>query len=275
MVGRWGRSNCVHAFAGGALYVQAKHKDYVGDYCLAMPMSTDAAIIFGRELFGEPKKQATTTLERKGNTITGSCVRHGKPIISLTATMEKKESTTESGFVNFHYKYLPKSDGHGLEWDPVLVMATFKTKVTLAEKGRGTLTLGNTVHDPLGEIEIVQLLSASYTEGDIYSRCQTLAQINAAHLPFRVVEEGKRSCDGPKVGAPNAKCHHATAPLREWGSGRVGDAASGCPLPVSPIPRFPVSPIHAAFFIAAGERCHCWPWLRMRLLIKPGIFLVS
>ena len=185
MVGRWGRSNCVHAFAGGALYVQAKHKDYVGDYCLAMPMSTDAAIIFGRELFGEPKKQATTTLERKGNTITGSCVRHGKPIISLAATMEKTESTTESGFVNFHYKYLPKSDGQGLEWDPMLVMATFKTKVTLAEKGKGTLTLGNTVHDPLGEIEIVQLLSASYTEGDIYSRCQTLAQINAAEfMPY-------------------------------------------------------------------------------------------
>src|SRR5438094_745172 len=82
-------------------------------------------------------------------------------------------------------QYLTKSDGQGLEWDPVLVMATFKTKVTLAEKGRGTLTLGNTVHDPLGEIEIVQLLSASYTEGDIYSRCQTLAQINAAEfMPY-------------------------------------------------------------------------------------------
>jgi len=185
MVGRWGRSNCVHAFEGGALYLQARHKDYVGDYCLAMPMSTDAAIVFGRELFGEPKKQATTTLERKGNTIKGSCVRYGKPILSIEAAMEKKETASESGFVNFHYKYLPKSDGQGLEWDPVLVMATFKTKVTLTEKGKGKLTLGNTIHDPLGEIEIVQLLDASYTEGDIYSRCQTLAQINAAEfMPY-------------------------------------------------------------------------------------------
>jgi acetoacetate decarboxylase len=185
MVGRWGRSNCVHAFEGGALYVQAKHKDHVGDYCLAMPMSTDAAIIFGRELFGEPKKQATTTLTRKGNTLKGSCVRYGKPIISIEATMEKKENTTEGGFVNFHYKYLPKSDGQGLEWDPMLVMATFKVKLTLAEKGKGKLSLGNTIHDPLGEIEVVQLLDASYSEGDIYSRCQTLAQINAAEfMPY-------------------------------------------------------------------------------------------
>jgi acetoacetate decarboxylase len=185
MVGRWGRSNCVHAFEGGALYVQAKHKDYVGDYCLAMPMSTDAAIIFGRELFGEPKKQATTTLDRKGNTLKGSCTRYGKPIISIEATMEKKENLSESGFVNFHYKFMPKSDGRGLEWDPVLVMATFKTKVTLAEKGKGKLTLANTTHDPLGDIEIVELLDASYTEGDIYSKCQTLATINAAEfLPY-------------------------------------------------------------------------------------------
>jgi acetoacetate decarboxylase len=45
MVGRWGRSNCVHAFEGGALYLRARHGDLEGDYCLSMPMSTDRAII--------------------------------------------------------------------------------------------------------------------------------------------------------------------------------------------------------------------------------------
>jgi acetoacetate decarboxylase len=185
MVGRWGRSNCVHAFAGGALYVQARHGQYVGDYCLAMPMSTDAAIIFGRELFGEPKKQAMTTFERKGNRLRGKCVRYGKPILSIDATMDTRENVTEGGFVNFHYKFLPSADGRGLQWDPALVMATFQTKVTLSEKGRAKLTLGNTVHDPLGEIEIVEIVSASYVEGDITSRCQTLASIKAEDfLPY-------------------------------------------------------------------------------------------
>jgi acetoacetate decarboxylase len=185
MVGRWGRSNCVHAFEGGGLYVQARHKDHVGDYCLAMPMSSDAAIIFGRELFGEPKKQATTTLERKGNQIRGQCVRYGKPIITVEATMEAKDDVTEGGFVNFHYKFLPSADGTGLEWDPALVMATFRTRVTHAEKGKGTVTLANTIYDPLGEIEVVKLLEASYVEGDIDSRCETLAHVNAAEfLPY-------------------------------------------------------------------------------------------
>ncbi len=56
-VGTFGRSNCVGAFAGGAIFVRARYKDLEADYCLAMPMSTDVAIIFGRELFGEPRNR--------------------------------------------------------------------------------------------------------------------------------------------------------------------------------------------------------------------------
>jgi acetoacetate decarboxylase len=185
MIGRWGRSNCVHAFEGGGLYVQARHGDHVGDYCLAMPMSTDAAIIFGRELFGEPKKQATTTLERRGNRIRARCVRYGKPILAIDATMENKENVTEGGFVNFHYKFLPSADGRGLQWDPALVMATFATKVTHYESGKAKLTLGSTIHDPLAEIEVVEILGAIYVEGDIDSRCRTLATVKAQEfLPY-------------------------------------------------------------------------------------------
>src|SRR6266567_5969092 len=52
-VGMFGRSNCVGAFNGGALNVRARYGDVRGVYCVTMPMSTDTAIIFGRELYGE------------------------------------------------------------------------------------------------------------------------------------------------------------------------------------------------------------------------------
>jgi hypothetical protein len=42
------------------------------------------------------------------------------------------------------------------------------------------VTLGNTTHDPVGEIESV---GASYVEGDILSRCETLASVKAIALP--------------------------------------------------------------------------------------------
>ncbi len=57
MIGRW-QSNCVGDYCGGAIYVAARHEGVEGDYVLAMYMDADPAIIFGRDLFGEPKKQA-------------------------------------------------------------------------------------------------------------------------------------------------------------------------------------------------------------------------
>ena len=33
MLGHWGRSNVCHAFSGTCFYVQARHKEHVGDYC--------------------------------------------------------------------------------------------------------------------------------------------------------------------------------------------------------------------------------------------------
>jgi hypothetical protein len=64
-------------------------------------------------------------------------------------------------------------------------MASFKTKPTLIESGIASLALANTVLDPLGEIEILEVLGASYVEADTYSRCQALARIDAeAFLPY-------------------------------------------------------------------------------------------
>jgi acetoacetate decarboxylase len=95
MLGHWGGSNVCHVFSGACFYVQVRHKEQVGDYCLGMQMSTDAAIIFGREVFGEPKKYAKSTLERTGSMLQGRVERYDGPIIRIEATMKEKEPPTE------------------------------------------------------------------------------------------------------------------------------------------------------------------------------------
>ena len=185
IIGHWGRSNVCHAFSGACFYVQARHGEQVGDYCLAMQMSSDAAILFGRDVFGEPKKYGVTTLERRGKTLTGSVSRYGSPIITVEATMEETLDQKEGGFINFHYKRMPRCNGQGLQWDPVLVMADFRAEISLLERGRATLNLANTPLDPLGEIEIVKMLDATYTEADTYARCRELATVDAkAFQPY-------------------------------------------------------------------------------------------
>ena len=80
---------------------------------------------------------------------------------------------------------MPKCDGQGLEWDPILVMATFKVMNAKVESGTATLKLANTPLDPLGEIEIVEMLGASYTEADTTARCTELVRIDAEEfMPY-------------------------------------------------------------------------------------------
>ena len=185
LMGHWGRSNVCHAFSGACFYVQARYGEHVGDYCLAMQMSSDAAIIFGRETFGKPKKYAITTLDRDGDKLTGSVTRYGQAIIEAEAKMEAPVANPPDGFINFHYKFLPKCDGQGLEADPILIMASFKTSNAKVESGTAKLKLANTPLDPLGEIEIVEMLDAFYTEADTVARCTELTRVDAkAFLPY-------------------------------------------------------------------------------------------
>ena len=56
-VGRWS-SNCLGDFAGGVLNLSATYGSVTGAYPLVIYMDSEPATVFGRELFGEPKKSA-------------------------------------------------------------------------------------------------------------------------------------------------------------------------------------------------------------------------
>ncbi len=91
-----GRSNCVGSFRGAGVYVRAQHEGHVGEYCLTMPMSTEAAITWGRELFGEPKKKAAISLERSESEVSGRVSRSGEPLIETTRPWKRNGSSTRS-----------------------------------------------------------------------------------------------------------------------------------------------------------------------------------
>ena len=178
MVGRW-RSNCVADFSGGAIYVMARHEDIEAPYVLAMYMDTDHAIIFGRDLFGEPKKQAAISLHRRGDFMHGTVERHGTRLIEIKATLGADLGATEISGANFNIKATPSCDGTGLEDDPLLTLAEFDIRVSARREGSGTLALRSTVHDPLGDLEIREIRGAGYMEGDLLSTCRPLARLPA------------------------------------------------------------------------------------------------
>ena len=184
VIGRW-RSNCVGDFGGGAVYVAARHGDVEADYVLTMFMDDDIPLLFGRDIYGEPKKLARCGLYRQGRRVSGFIERGGTRIIEIDADLPGDGATGESVGRNFNVKAMLAADGRGLHGDPVLTLATFETTTTLHWTGSAQLALRGTAHDPLDEIKPVEMIGARYTEADMRADCRDLAVMDpVAYLPY-------------------------------------------------------------------------------------------
>jgi acetoacetate decarboxylase len=174
MIGRW-QSNCVGDFYGGAIYVAARHDGIDGDYVLAMYMDNDVPTIYGRDLFGEPKKLATSALHRHGNSFHGRLERNGVRLIELHGQLTNDLGAFEAEGVNFNFKARPAANGIGLQEDAILTRATFQTRATTALEGPGSVVLRGTVHDPLDELPVRSVQRCAFLECDLIADCEAVA----------------------------------------------------------------------------------------------------
>jgi len=184
MVGRW-QSNCVGNFSGGAVYLPAKFTAddgtvVTGEYVLTMFMDVDAAILYGREVFGEPKKQSEVELNRGANHAVGILRRGGVEIVKLEGTFTTDHGPSHTSGGNFNIKAQPDASGAGLEFDAVLTLAEFEVDLTAHRSGTGTVKLGSTAHDPLDSIPIREVRESIWQEGDLIPLTRKLATIPAA-----------------------------------------------------------------------------------------------
>ncbi len=178
-------SNCVGPFDGGAITVRCRYGELEGVYCITMPMSTDTAVIYGRELYAEPKKLAAVAVEREGNRARATVTRHGVAYIALDAELSEPVPDGESQVNNFYFKYTIAADGSGLDHDPLLVCVTTRSTVRHAMRGSGTVRFAESVHDPVADIPVLRVLGAVWSEGDTFTRGRTLASVPAGEfLPY-------------------------------------------------------------------------------------------
>lgn len=180
-VARYPTTNFGVSYDEGALFVNAAYKGETGSYCLAMPVNNDMAMIGGRERYGFPKKMADAiTLERDGSHVVGSVMRHGAELLHLEAdlTDKVKPGTADpSGSVwtkdldgkdavkavTFLFKFFPAASGTGFEDPPRLMrQVTLLRPRRGVKSGTGKLELGGSAADPLGEIPVRKVLTATY-----------------------------------------------------------------------------------------------------------------
>lgn len=183
-VGLW-RSSCLGSWAGGVLNLEARHDGIDGHYVLVIYMDSEHPIAFGRELFGEPKKMAKTELLRDGDHVHGRIERHGVCLIDIDAHLDTDLGPLKYERHTFNYKSRTAAGGRGLEEDAILTRTRFDVELKQQRTGSGTVVLGRGVHDPLADVEIVQVRRIVYGEDASTPRCTPAARVPAEQfLPY-------------------------------------------------------------------------------------------
>jgi acetoacetate decarboxylase len=148
-----------------------------------MPMSTDTAIVFGRELYAEPKKLAECVVDVRGRFVHGTVTRHGIPYIEIMGTFDEPLAATdgrEGTSHHYYFKYLPAADGRGLAFDPQLIRVTHRGRTHRLTRGTATITFRESAHDPVIDIPILEVEGAAYSEGETHTSAEVVATVPAA-----------------------------------------------------------------------------------------------
>src|SRR5208283_12368 len=164
-----------------ALFIPAAFNGEEGGYCLSMPVTNDMALIYGREIFGFPKKLANIHYKKKGDTVVGWTKRHGKRFMKISANLTGKfndpamldiitanpiNEDGSSTITSYNFKYFPAPEGCAFDYNPRLVKqeTVFRPKEMLF--GEAQIIFKPSDYDPWAEIEVVKMLGAIYTRGD-------------------------------------------------------------------------------------------------------------
>jgi acetoacetate decarboxylase len=183
-IGRW-QSNPLGDFAGGVLNVSARHEGVDGWYVLAMYMDVEPPLVFGRDVFGEPKKLAKSGLFRDGNRVHAWIERHGTRLIDLRAELGEDLGASLSERHTFNFKARTDASGWGLEEDAILTRTHFTVQMKSERRGEGTVALASGPHDPLGEVPVVEVRLATLGQDDSVPSCRSVARVEAAtFLPY-------------------------------------------------------------------------------------------
>lgn len=179
-------SNCVGPFNSAVVGLPCRFGNDEGVYRLMMPMNTDTAVIFGREIYAEPKKLADIRLDRDGLRLRGTVTRHGITYIEIAGAFEEEPQPFEGGADQplFYFKYFLSPDG-GLAADPEIIRVIEHGRLRAFTRGSATITLRESRHDPVIDIPVLSVGGATWSIGEIRTSAEVVGTVSAEEfLPY-------------------------------------------------------------------------------------------
>jgi acetoacetate decarboxylase len=173
-------------FGAGTFAVQARHGVTIGNYPLVMPMTTEQAVIGGREIFGEPKKLGDVGIEVAGDAVRGWFARMGITFVEVAGTIvEELPVPDPTERVDFYFKCLPSPDGKGFDSEPSLVYCYREEATRALSRVDGTVTLTESRFDPVVDIPVRAIRSIEFAQRSSSQRGEIVEKVPGESLePF-------------------------------------------------------------------------------------------
>lgn len=167
-------------FGAGSFGVQAEHEGTIGDYALVMPMTTEQAVIGGRETFGEPKKLGEVSLVREGDAVCGAFSRMGVTFVEVNGRVTGElPLTPEQTRTSFYIKFLPAVNGKGFDGQPELVYCRRVETTRKLESVDAEIILRESRFDPVADLPVLKIRSVELGERSSIQTGEVMAQVPA------------------------------------------------------------------------------------------------
>jgi len=181
--------------------VRVDYDDKPGIYFLTMPMTSEQAVVGGRERFGEPKKLADIEFEAQGEEVFARVERMGIRYLAARATRVEELGSREVSEFGYCFKAFPSCvSGKGFDQDPQLVRLEWKHEFERIWRLEGALELRDSPFDPVADLPVRRIVEFEYTEGTTLSSGRVLRPVPGDWLlPFLHQRSDDPTTDGIDV----------------------------------------------------------------------------
>ena len=164
---------------GSAIFgVRALYDGIEGVYLLTMPMTTEQAVIGGRETYGEPKKIAAIDFQQNGDQVSATVTRMGVSYLEARGTLGASLGPRDYTDYGYCYKAMPSCEkGKHLDADPLLVRLEWKQHHEQVRRVEGELILRESPFDPVADLPVRRLVQMEYDEGQAESNGRVLRSV--------------------------------------------------------------------------------------------------
>ncbi|KAL0933306.1 uncharacterized protein CTRU02_212269 [Colletotrichum truncatum] len=159
------QSNVCGSFELSSISVRCRCDGVEGYWVLHLIVSESAAITWGRETWGEVKRDGKARLHSCGTLKSAFAERLGVRLIEIEADFTTPLEPEQVEWFDFEVKAFPNAQGTGLDADPNLIALKVVDSNNVRASGKGRLTIRGTQSDPLHTIPIKAVGDFFYNSG--------------------------------------------------------------------------------------------------------------